>query len=177
MSSSTITNMSAVPPQVHVYGDWDEMDSGEAERDATFQEERSKRTATHLRLERALFNEVWPIWMSPKNFQKVATYCVEYIVEMGDWTTRDIELTPEWIIRTSPVIIDPGNERCHAIHYNRLNVYMSLAKKYHLNITRRQLDSIPIRISEVFLYMMEDMNFYGRLLSVMWDLIRVPITN
>lgn len=176
MSSSTTTNTSIVSPW-NVYGDWDEMDSVEAEHDATFQVERNKRTTARLRLERALFNEVWSVWMSPKNFQKVATYCIEYIVEMGNWTTRDIELTPEWIIHTSPVIIDPGNEHCHAVHYNRLNVYMSLAKKYHLNITRRQLDSIPIRISEVFLYIMEDMNFYGRLLNVMWDLIRVPITN
>ena len=169
MSFYTNTNISIVPPQANAYGDWDEMDSTE--------EERNKNTARRLLLEQSLFNEEWPIWMSPNNFQKVVIYWVEYIVEMGDWTARDIELTPEWIIHSSPVIIDPGRDRYHAINYNRLNVYMALTKKYHLNITRHQLDNIPIRISEVFLYIMEYMNFYGRVLAAMWDILNVAELN
>ena len=128
------------------------------------------------KLKNAIYKVVWPTWMSYRDFQKTTLYCFKYI-PLEAWTS-DCPPEPRWLEDIDTDEIGEINRDRDWIEFNnyRLNKYLSYINKYYLNITQRQLDNIPIRIAEIFLFARNNVRFYNKMSKLINEYGR-PVEN
>jgi len=124
----------------------------------------------------AIYRVSWPTWMSISDFHKVSLYCFKYIPK-DRWTIY-CPPEPQWLTQRKSNEFYQIIREDDWVEFNsyRLNKYLSYINKYYLTITQRQLDNIPIRIAEIFLFTRDDVRFYNKMSKFMYEYQR-PIEN